>query len=72
MFQFLLLLLTSFTIGSILSVASAAPQDTSPSCITCPPIFIPACSALCPVGDNCIVIPRTCTECEQIECVPAN
>ncbi|KAJ7434599.1 hypothetical protein FB451DRAFT_1418799 [Mycena latifolia] len=50
-------------------MASPAPQE---SCITCSPIFIPACSALCPAGDDCIIVPRTCTVCEQIKCVPAS
>ncbi|KAJ6544554.1 hypothetical protein DFH09DRAFT_1088432 [Mycena vulgaris] len=55
MFKLLSLLVISLTIGSILAMASPAPQE---SCITCPPIFIPACSALCPTGDDCIVVPR--------------
>ncbi|KAJ7210081.1 hypothetical protein GGX14DRAFT_97108 [Mycena pura] len=71
MFRLLSLLLTSLTMGSILG--SAAPQSApSASCIACPIFFIPVCSALCPAGDDCLIIPRTCDKCEQIQCVPAN
>ncbi|KAJ7462555.1 hypothetical protein FB451DRAFT_1266984 [Mycena latifolia] len=69
MFKLLSFLLTSLTIGSILASPAPAPQ-TSPSCISCP-FFIPACRVLCPAGDDCKIIPRTCHKCEQIKCVPA-
>ncbi|KAJ7691482.1 hypothetical protein B0H17DRAFT_1063234, partial [Mycena rosella] len=71
MSKLLSLLLTSLTIGAIRASAAPAPQDgASPSCISCP-FFIPACHVICPAGDDCIIIPRTCHKCEQIKCVPA-
>ncbi|KAJ7462527.1 hypothetical protein FB451DRAFT_1266933, partial [Mycena latifolia] len=71
MFKLLSLLFTSLTIGSILASPAPAPQyGASPSCISCP--FLPACRVLCPAGDTCDIIPRTCHKCEQIKCVPAN
>ncbi|KAJ6491014.1 hypothetical protein C8R45DRAFT_1137976 [Mycena sanguinolenta] len=57
MFKLLSLILTSLTMGSILT--NAAPQAApSASCITCPVLFIPVCSAICPAGDDCLIIPR--------------
>ncbi|KAJ6490966.1 hypothetical protein C8R45DRAFT_928793 [Mycena sanguinolenta] len=56
MFKLLSLILTSLAMGSIL--IDAAPQAApSASCITCPVLFIPVCSAICPAGDDCLIIP---------------
>ncbi|KAF8214259.1 hypothetical protein K438DRAFT_1750319 [Mycena galopus ATCC 62051] len=59
MFKLFSLLLTSLAVGSVLASPAPAPQDyPSSSCISCPILFIPACSILCPQpGDTCDIIP---------------